>query len=76
MEQNLQNSVYVMSCIWELFVVVGKNARGDRRVIRCAVDLAKVRPYRAQMNYNVDHDYRKYRPKRPLQDRIPLPFMS
>jgi len=76
MEQNLQNSVYVMSCIWELFVVVGKNARGDRRAIRCAVDLAKVRLYPAQMNYNVDYDCRKYRPKQPLQDRIPPPFMS
>lgn len=42
MEQNLHNSVYVISCVWELFVLVGKAARADREVIRAALDLAKV----------------------------------
>jgi len=42
MEQHIQESVYVINCIWELFVLVGKNARGHRKTIRWAVELSKV----------------------------------
>src|SRR6266581_1544260 len=42
MEQHIQESVYVISCIWELFVLVGKNARGHREMIRWAVEFSKV----------------------------------
>lgn len=42
MEQHVQESVYVICCVWELFVLVGKNARGHRKTIRWAVELSKV----------------------------------
>ncbi|KDR75771.1 hypothetical protein GALMADRAFT_226417 [Galerina marginata CBS 339.88] len=41
MEQDLQKSVYVINCLWEFFVLVGKGARGNRRDIRFALDLVK-----------------------------------
>ncbi|KAF8967877.1 hypothetical protein BDZ97DRAFT_475685 [Flammula alnicola] len=40
MEQGLHTSVYVVNCIWELFVLVGKEARSDRQAIRLALDVA------------------------------------
>jgi len=43
MEQELQQSVYIVNFIWEFFVLVGKKARGNKRAIRLAVDLAVVR---------------------------------
>ncbi len=46
MEQHIQESIYVINCIWELFVVVGKNARGHRERIRWAVEISKVTPTR------------------------------
>ncbi|CAA7259079.1 unnamed protein product [Cyclocybe aegerita] len=40
MEQDLQQKVYIVHCIWELFIVVGKNARSDRSTIRFALEVA------------------------------------
>ena len=42
MEQQIQTSIYVVDCIWELFVLVGSHARERRAHIRCAIGLAKV----------------------------------
>lgn len=42
LEKRLQNSVYIINCIWELFVLVGKEARSNRRAIRLALDTATV----------------------------------
>ncbi|KAH6913911.1 hypothetical protein BKA70DRAFT_1096251 [Coprinopsis sp. MPI-PUGE-AT-0042] len=39
-EPNPRQSVYVANCIWELFVLVGPDARGSRRDIRLALDVA------------------------------------
>jgi len=39
-EPALQTSVYVIDCVWEYFVLVGKHARGKRQDIRLAVSLA------------------------------------
>lgn len=41
-EANPEQSVYVMNCVWELFVVVGPNARGGRQDIRLALEVANV----------------------------------
>jgi hypothetical protein len=43
MEQQIQTSIYVVDCVWELFVLVGKNAQERRVCIRCSLDLAKVK---------------------------------
>ncbi|KAJ3514326.1 hypothetical protein NLJ89_g2435 [Agrocybe chaxingu] len=37
---DLQQSVYIVHCIWELFIVVGKNVRSDRVTIRFALEVA------------------------------------
>ena len=42
LEDPFQNSVYIIDCIWELYVVVGRNARGHKRDIQCALNLALV----------------------------------
>ncbi|KAL0956471.1 hypothetical protein HGRIS_002617 [Hohenbuehelia grisea] len=39
-ERSLQDSVYVVDCIWELFVLVGRSARGARESIGLAVSFA------------------------------------
>ncbi|KAF6760294.1 hypothetical protein DFP72DRAFT_1063353 [Ephemerocybe angulata] len=39
-ETNPCHSVYLVNCIWELFVIVGPNARGNRQDIRLALDIA------------------------------------
>lgn len=42
-EENAQNkSVYIIDCVWEHFVLVGHDARGDRVDIRLALDTARV----------------------------------
>lgn len=38
----LHASVYVVNCVWELFVVVGAQARHKRRDIRLALNIAMV----------------------------------
>ncbi|KAF9474543.1 hypothetical protein BDN70DRAFT_815514 [Pholiota conissans] len=40
LESQLHQSVYVINCVWELFVFVGKDARSARRRIRFALDIA------------------------------------
>jgi hypothetical protein len=42
-ETAIQVSVYVIDCVWELFVLVGKEARGKRRDIKLALSVATVR---------------------------------
>ncbi|KAF5317005.1 hypothetical protein D9611_003938 [Ephemerocybe angulata] len=39
-EANPCHSIYLVNCIWELFVIVGPNARGNRQDIRLALDIA------------------------------------
>ena len=34
--------VQLVDCVWELFVIVGPNARGQRQDIRLALEVAKV----------------------------------
>lgn len=43
MEQELQKSIYIVNCIWEFYLVVGKEARSDRRSIKFALDLVIVK---------------------------------
>jgi len=43
-EITFQTSVYIVDCVWELFVLVGKDARGKRLDIQLAVSVATVRP--------------------------------
>jgi len=38
-----ERSIYIIDCIWELFVLVGAAARGDRINIKAALSAAKVR---------------------------------
>jgi len=38
-----ERSIYIIDCIWELFVLVGAAARGDRVNIKAALSAAKVR---------------------------------
>ncbi|KAI0029659.1 hypothetical protein K488DRAFT_55918, partial [Vararia minispora EC-137] len=40
-ETGVRESVYIVSCTWELFVLVGKDARGKRADIRLAVTAAQ-----------------------------------
>ncbi|KAF9529441.1 hypothetical protein CPB83DRAFT_765018 [Crepidotus variabilis] len=40
-ERNLQASVYIINCVWEFFVLVGKEARGERQAILTALQIAK-----------------------------------
>jgi len=42
MEQDLQKSIYLLDCIWEIFVMVGKEARSDKQAIRFALDIGMV----------------------------------
>jgi hypothetical protein len=42
-ESNVYASVYLLDCIWELFVVVGMKARNTRRDIHLALSVARVR---------------------------------
>lgn len=42
LEQNHQNSVYFVNCIWEFFVLVCEDARSDRKAIKLALDSAMV----------------------------------
>ncbi|KIM40211.1 hypothetical protein M413DRAFT_446377 [Hebeloma cylindrosporum] len=39
MEKDLQNSIYLLNCIWEIFVLVGKEARSNKLAIRFALDV-------------------------------------
>jgi len=39
MEQDHQDSVYLINCIWEFFVLVCEHARGNRQAIRLALDI-------------------------------------
>lgn len=39
---NTHASVYILDCIWELFVLVGGDARGKRDDIRLALSVADV----------------------------------
>jgi hypothetical protein len=41
-EDLLFTSVFIIDCIWELFVLVSRDARGKRRDIRLAVSIAMV----------------------------------
>lgn len=41
-ENAIQDSVYLIDCIWEYFVLVGANARGKRRDIQLAMHIAQV----------------------------------
>jgi hypothetical protein len=41
-ESSRQRSIYIIDCIWELFVKVGSAARGDRTGIKLALNTAKV----------------------------------
>jgi len=38
---DVHDRVYVLDCIWELFVLVGSEARGKRKDIRLALNVAK-----------------------------------
>ncbi|KAF8897057.1 hypothetical protein CPB84DRAFT_1681849, partial [Gymnopilus junonius] len=40
-EQELHKAIYVINCIWEFFILVGREARSNRRAIEFALDLAK-----------------------------------
>jgi hypothetical protein len=42
-QSNVDLSVYLLDCIWELFVIVGTKARKARRDIRLALSTARVR---------------------------------
>jgi hypothetical protein len=42
-QSNIDLSVYLLDCIWELFVIVGTNARKARRDIRLALSTGRVR---------------------------------
>jgi hypothetical protein len=46
----LQDSVHIIDCIWEYFVLVGEKARGRRRDIRLAISVAQVIFLFAQYN--------------------------
>ncbi|KII92264.1 hypothetical protein PLICRDRAFT_50680 [Plicaturopsis crispa FD-325 SS-3] len=39
-QTGLQDSVYILDCIWEFFVLVGINARGKRQNIKLAISIA------------------------------------
>ncbi|KAF8161209.1 hypothetical protein B0H34DRAFT_796031 [Crassisporium funariophilum] len=40
MEEDIPGSIYLINCVWELFVLVGQQARGNRKAIRLALDIA------------------------------------
>lgn len=42
MEQDFQKSIYLLDCIWEIFVMVGKEARSNKEAIRFALDVGMV----------------------------------
>lgn len=42
----INDSVYVIDCIWEYYVLVGGEARGNRQDIRLALSTASVRAYK------------------------------
>jgi len=44
-----ERSIYIIDCIWELFVLVGATARGDRMNIEAALSAAKVRRFSDEM---------------------------
>ena len=44
-----ERSIYIIDCIWELFVLVGATARGDRINIKVALSAAKVRRFSDEM---------------------------
>jgi len=54
-----QDLVYVIDGIFEVFVVVGTNARGDRASIRLALEFAQVG--RSLCFSFASHPYRNYR---------------
>ncbi|KJA28999.1 hypothetical protein HYPSUDRAFT_128486 [Hypholoma sublateritium FD-334 SS-4] len=40
LDKCLQASIYIINCVWELFVLVGKEARSSKRAIQLALDTA------------------------------------
>ena len=40
--QGVYTSIFIFDCIWELFVLVGSDARGKRKDIRLALSVADV----------------------------------
>ncbi|PFH50904.1 hypothetical protein AMATHDRAFT_75292 [Amanita thiersii Skay4041] len=62
-EKNLSESVYVIDCIWEFFVLVGKQARGHRQNIRLGLDIA----------LNLSKKVSAYRPFPPTVHVLVLP---
>ena len=44
-----ERSIYIIDCIWELFVLVGATTRGDRINIKAALSAAKVRRFSNEM---------------------------
>ena len=41
-ENSFHSSVYILDCVWELYVMVGSDARGHRQDIRLGVKVALV----------------------------------
>jgi hypothetical protein len=41
-EKDLHSTVYIVDCVWELFVLVGKEARAKAFDIRVAVSVTQV----------------------------------
>lgn len=37
-----QSGVFLLDCVWELYVIVGMEARSSRQDIRLAIDIGKV----------------------------------
>ena len=45
--------VFIVDCIWEYFVLVGPDARGNRREIRLALQTATVCPFSTSFTVNL-----------------------
>lgn len=75
-EANPAQSVYIINCIWELFVLVGSNARGKRQDIRLAFETAKVsQPAHPTPYIDCSQYGRDTRRPFPPSGRIPLMSM-
>lgn len=76
MEQEIHKSIYVINCIWEFFIVVGKEATGDRRTIKFALDLVTVSLWFSGLRPGIIYDllWRNCQWKHQLPGHTPLQF--
>jgi hypothetical protein len=72
---NIQESVHIIDCVWEYFIMIGSDARGERLNIRLALDVAEV-SNNGMCHPLTERYFSALRNYRPPRDHSHQPFMS